>query len=93
MFDRASFVSKSWLGLIGVLAMSACTGSQPAQSDCEGTVLTVPSGGATIPQLMAHATAMGMTQREAETLIYLEGLNPQVTVEGGSTICLDGRPD
>ena len=79
----------------GALFLTACSGGggENAEAHCDGPVLDVPPGGATVPQLMAHATAMGMTQREAETLIYLEGLNPQVTVEGVSTICLDGRPD
>lgn len=75
------------------LLVAACTAGGAASSECEGTFLTVPPGGAGITQLMAHATAMGMTQREAETLIYLEGLNPQATLEAGATICLDGQPD
>ncbi|QWC56548.1 hypothetical protein F7D01_05075 [Erythrobacter sp. 3-20A1M] len=75
------------------LAVAGCGQGGDGQANCDGPVFEVPSSGATVPQLMAHATAMGMTQREAETLIYLEGLNPQVTIEGGTTICLDGRPD
>jgi hypothetical protein len=41
---------------------------------------------------MAHAAAMGMTQEEAETLIYLEGLSPSATLNAGESLCLDDRP-
>lgn len=41
---------------------------------------------------MAHATAMGMTQQEAETLIYLEGISVSTKIGPGETICIDGRP-
>ena len=64
---------------------------------CAGTLLTVPAGsngqGATVPQLLAHASAMGLSQKDAETLIYLEGISPQATLRSGQTICLDGKPD
>jgi hypothetical protein len=63
---------------------------------CGGTIVTVPESGGegyTIPQLMAQAAAIGMTTEEAQTLIYLEGLSPQATLEPGDTICLDGQPD
>ncbi len=46
-----------------------------------------------MPQLMAHASAMGLNQQDAETLIYLEGISPQATLEPGRIICLDGKPD
>ncbi|MEO1969515.1 MAG: hypothetical protein ABGW87_12485 [Sphingomonadaceae bacterium] len=79
------------------LATTACTASKNGKPQCAGTVLTVPKGadgkGFTIAQLMAHASAMGMSQKDAETLIYLEGINPQATLKPGETICLDGRPD
>ena len=77
--------------LLGLLA--ACT--QGGGAACGGTSITVPQdgGGFTVPQLMAHATAMGMNQQEAETLIYLEGISPQATLQPGETICLDGKPD
>jgi hypothetical protein len=35
---------------------------------------------------MAHATAMGMTQQEAETLIYLEGITPTHLSAGESIL-------
>ena len=58
-------------------------------------MITVPQNGSgfTVPQLMAHASAMGMSQQEAETLIYLEGISPQATLQPGETVCLDGKPD
>ena len=61
---------------------------------CSGALIEVPEGqGFTVPQLMANAAAMGMTQEEAETLIYLEGLSPSATLNAGESLCLDGRPD
>lgn len=45
-----------------------------------------------VPQLMAQAKAMGMTQQEAETLIYLEGISASTRIEPGETICIDGKP-
>ena len=42
---------------------------------------------------MAHASAMGMNQQDAETLIYLERIAPQATLQPGERICLDGKPD
>ena len=47
----------------------------------------------TIPQLMAHAAAMGLTQEEAEALIYLEGISPATSIAPGETVCIDGTPD
>lgn len=68
--------------------------SNSGSDKCPGTLIEVPEGqGFTIPQLMAHAAAMGMTQEEAETLIYLEGLSPNATLDAGESLCLDGRPD
>ncbi|MBH1945483.1 hypothetical protein I5L01_14745 [Erythrobacter sp. YJ-T3-07] len=73
--------------------LGGCT--QGGNAGCGGTLITVPQDGAgfTVPQLMAHATAMGMNQQEAQTLIYLEGISPQATLQPGETICLDGKPD
>lgn len=42
---------------------------------------------------MAHAAAMGMTQQETETLLYLEGISTTVVLREGQSICIDGRPD
>ena len=68
--------------------------SNSGSESCSGTLIEVPEGqGFTAPQLMAHAAAMGMTQEEAETLIYLEGLSPSATLAAGESLCLDGRPD
>ena len=43
--------------------------------------------------LVAHAAAMGMTQQETETLLYLEGVSTTVVLREGQSICIDGRPD
>lgn len=76
-----------------MLILAACAAGDDAP--CGGTLITVPENGSgfTVPQLMAHASAMGMSQREAETLIYLEGISPQAKLKPGQTICLDGKPD
>lgn len=83
------------LGALIAVGLSGC--DQEVSQTCSGTLIEVPEGGDgsgfTVPQLMAHASAMGMTQQEAETLIYLEGLSPQATLKAGERICLDGRPD
>ena len=82
-----------------LVSLAACTPqageSGPDPSACAGTLITVPQNGSgfTVPQLMAHASAMGMRQQEAETLIYLEGISPQATLQPGETVCLDGKPD
>jgi hypothetical protein len=62
---------------------------------CSGFTITGSSAQTSfsVPELMAHATAMGMTQQEAETLIYLEGITPNTRIEPGETICIDGKPD
>ena len=84
--------------VIGIaLATTACTPRKDGKPQCAGTLLTIPKGadgkGFTIAQLMTHASAMGLSQKDAETLIYLEGINPQATLKPGETICLDGKPD
>ena len=84
-----------------IATLTACTpqaggsGGGDRASGCAGTLITVPENGSgfTVPQLMAHASAMGMNQQEAETLIYLEGIAPQATLQPGERICLDGKPD
>ncbi|WP_375290293.1 hypothetical protein [Qipengyuania sp.] len=81
----------------GCIGLLGCAQGGGGGSGCAGTVITVPAGsngqGATVPQLMAHASAMGLNQQDAETLIYLEGISPQATLEPGRIICLDGKPD
>ncbi|MDG6078996.1 hypothetical protein E3U23_07300 [Erythrobacter litoralis] len=74
------------------ILLAGCSVNE-ATADCNGTVLTVPAEGASLPQVMAHATAMGMDRQEAETLLYLEGITPQASLEPGRTICLEGQPD
>ena len=79
---------------IALFALFSFACSDSGNVSCSGTMIKVPEGqGFTVPELMAHAAAMGMTQKEAETLIYLEGLSPQATLGAGETLCLDGRPD
>jgi len=72
-------------------ALSGCAEGDP---DCSGFTVTPAPGQSsfTVPELMAHATAMGMTQQEAETLIYLEGISPSTPVEPGQPLCIDGKP-
>ena len=91
---------RAGLAVAGLLVgLGACTsqadGSGSGGDACGGTLITVPENGTgfTVPQLMAHASAMGMSQQQAETLIYLEGLSSQATLQPGDTICLDGKPD
>lgn len=67
-------------------------------NQCRGVLLTAPdfaSNGRsfTVAELMAHSSAMGMNQRDAETLIYLEGLSTSSTMQAGQTLCVDGKPD
>jgi hypothetical protein len=77
------------------LAIVALSGCAPAdEPQCSGTLITAPATGAMgTSQLMAHAAAMGMTQSEAQTLLYLEGISPQATLQPGESLCLDGTPD
>lgn len=71
------------------------SGCDSDSGGCSGFTITGTSTQTsfTVPELMAHATAMGMTQQEAETLIYLEGMTPSTRIEPGETICIDGKPD
>lgn len=78
------------LGNAALLLVAACTAGDKS---CSGFEISSPRETSfTVPQLMAHATAMGMTQQEAETLIYLEGITSTTTVEGGGSLCIDGKP-
>ena len=81
--------------LIAVLAACTPHADEGGGAICGGTLITVPQNGSgfTVPQLMSHASAMGMSQQDAETLIYLEGISPQATLQPGETVCLDGKPD
>ena len=84
---------RSAVVLLFLLFLAGCSGGQGSAATCNGTVLVVEGDGATLPQLMAHATAMGMTREEAETLLYLEGITPQAILPAGREVCLDGKPD
>lgn len=74
------------------LTLAGCGGDGDT---CSGFTVTgsATQSSFTVPELMAHASAMGMTQAEAETLIYLEGISPNTRLEPGETLCIDGRPD
>ena len=77
-------------------ALIACGSSvSPAASECGGFVLEATGGDRsfTPADLVAHASAMGMTQQETETLLYLEGISNTVVLREGQSICIDGRPD
>jgi hypothetical protein len=63
---------------------SSCSGFTVTGSETKSTF--------TVQELMAHSASMGMTQQEAETLIYLEGISPATKIEPGETICIDGKP-
>lgn len=79
------------LGTAATILVAACTAEDRS---CSGFEINSPQDTTfTVPQLMAHAAAMGMTQQEAETLIYLEGITSVTSVEGGSSLCIDGKPD
>lgn len=84
--------------LCGVL--SACSADQSGEeSACTGILLSASedreagSGSFTISELMAHSAAMGMTQEEAQTLLYLEGISPSHRLAPGETLCVDGEPE
>ena len=82
--------------LIPVLATLVLFSGCDAGGDaCSGFIITGSSTQTSfsVPELMSHATAMGMTQQEAETLIYLEGITPYTRIEPGKTICIDGKAD
>ena len=89
----ASFV------LVAALLSSGCdTAGTDVSDQCNGILLTAPEskndrGSFTVAELMAHSSAMGMTQRDAETLIYLEGLATSSTLRDGQALCVDGKPD
>lgn len=78
--------------LATLVLFSSCDKGDDA---CSGFTITGTSTQTSfsVPELMAHATAMGMTQQEAETLIYLERITPNTRLEPGETICIDGKPD
>lgn len=75
-------------------ALLLTTGCTATEQECSGFEVTSLDGDGsfTVPELMAHATSMGMTQQEAETLIYLEGITLTATVEADRPLCIDGRP-
>ena len=83
--------NRTFISSAALLLLAACVGEN---DKCDGFEISSPSGQSfTVPELMAHATAMGMTQQEAETLIYLEGISSTTSLKPGDTLCIDGKPD
>lgn len=90
----------SALLLATCLVLAGCSSDgADSQAACGGIFLSAPEDGEagsasfTISELMAHSAAMGMTQQEAETLLYLEGISPNDTLAPGETLCVDGQPE
>lgn len=79
------------LGCSLFTVLTACAEEDPS---CSGFAVTgtETKNAFTVQELMAYSAAMGMTQQEAETLIYLEGISPSTRIEPGETICIDGKP-
>lgn len=78
--------------------LAACSsGGEGQEATCAGMLLSAPergeagSGSFTVAELMAHSAAMGMSQEEAETLLFLEGISPNHSLAPGESICLDGK--
>ena len=82
--------NRTLISSAALLLLAACVGEN---GKCSGFEISSSSGRSfTVPELMAHATAMGMTQQEAETLIYLEGISSATSLKPGDTLCIDGKP-
>lgn len=79
--------------LIPFLALLVASCAE-AGGACSGFEVTSADGDTsfTVSQLMTHAAAMGMTQQEAETLIYLEGITSSADIKAGDSLCIDGIP-
>lgn len=75
-------------------ALLLATGCTATEQECSGFEVEPMDGDGsfTVPELMAHATSMGMSQQEAETLIYLEGITPTAPLDADGPLCIDGRP-
>jgi hypothetical protein len=84
------------LPVYGVLTACSSSGEND-EAACAGILLSAPesgeagSGSFTASELMAHSAAMGMTQEEAETLLYLEGISPSDRLAPGESVCIDGK--
>lgn len=97
-FSSRRFRMVSFVFAAALMSSGCDTADKDVSASCSGVLLTAPSstndgGSFTVAELMAHSSAMGMTQREAETLIYLEGLSASSTLKNGQTLCVDGKPD
>ena len=91
-----NFLIFSGLACASVLAGCAKSDSGPVdEADCHGLFLKGPEVGDedsqsfTINELMAHSAALGMTQQEAETLLYLKGISPDHKLAPGETLCIE----
>lgn len=86
------------LSILAYLLVAACSAGENGSETCGGFILSAPEGerigisSLSVAELMAHSAAMGMTQQEAETLLYLEGISPSDRLEPGESICVDGKP-
>ena len=85
-------------GLLLTLTAMGCVNNDDdssEQANCTGILITGPEIGDTdsqsftINELMAHSAAMGMTQEEADTLLYLKGISPSHRLAPGETLCIE----
>lgn len=79
-------------------ALAACSsGGEGREATCAGMLLSAPERGEagsrsfTVAELMAQSAALGMSQEEAETLLFLEGISPNHRLGPGESVCLDGK--
>ncbi|WP_417594512.1 hypothetical protein [Parasphingorhabdus sp.] len=91
-----NFLIFSGLACASALASCAQSVSEPVdEANCRGLFLKGPEVGDedsqsfTINELMAHSAALGMTQEEAETLLYLKGISPHHKLAPGETLCIE----
>ena len=77
------------------LLLGCGSSGNPEQESCAGFILQATEGDRSFSaaDLVAYAAAMGMTQQETETLLYLEGVSSTVVLRDGQSICIDGKPD
>jgi len=91
-----NFIILTGLACASALAGCAQSDLEPVdEADCHGLFLKGPAVGDedsqsfTINELMAHSAALGMTQEEAETLLYLKGISPNHKLAPGETLCIE----
>jgi hypothetical protein len=89
--------SVACLSAAAFFCLAGCLNSETADPVCTGILLSAPESDSrsrsfSVAELMAHSAAMGMTQQEAETLLYLEGITASDTLAPGEALCVDGKP-